>query len=122
MKKRTNRPEEVLHRHVVQYLSVVLTEETAWFHVPNGGGRSKAEAGILKAMGVKAGVADLILVYCGQHFELELKPPGRYASPNQKEWQAVIEAAGGRYGIARSIEDVREALRAWGIPTRERFY
>lgn len=31
------------------------------FHVPNGGGRSKREATILKAMGVKAGVSDLFL-------------------------------------------------------------
>ena len=31
------------------------------FHVPNGGGRSKAEAGRFKMEGVKAGVPDIFL-------------------------------------------------------------
>lgn len=30
-------------------------------HIPNGGGRSKAEAGIFKAMGVKRGIPDVFL-------------------------------------------------------------
>lgn len=34
--------------------------EDLW-HIPNGGGRSKAEAGIFKAMGTKPGVPDLEL-------------------------------------------------------------
>ena len=32
------------------------------YHVPNGGGRSAAEAGILKAMGTLSGVADITVL------------------------------------------------------------
>lgn len=44
------------------------------YHVPNGGGRSKAEAGRLKAQGVVAGVLDLSLdVARGGHFGLRIE-------------------------------------------------
>lgn len=43
-------------------VSLAGRSELSWlFHIPNGGGRSKREAGILKAMGVKPGVSDLFL-------------------------------------------------------------
>lgn len=38
------------------------------YHVPNGGSRHKAEAGKLKAMGVKRGVPDLHLDVCAGQF------------------------------------------------------
>lgn len=57
-----NRPEEALHRAGVAYLRAALPSPWIVFHVPNGGGRSKAEAGILKAMGVLAGMPDLFVM------------------------------------------------------------
>ena len=56
------RPEEALHRACVAYLRASLPKPWLCFHVPNGGGRSKAEAGILKAMGVLAGMPDLFVM------------------------------------------------------------
>jgi hypothetical protein len=56
-----NRPEEILHRACVAYLRAALPKPWFCAHVPNGGGRSKAEAGILKAMGVLAGMPDLLV-------------------------------------------------------------
>lgn len=57
-----------------------LDPDLKWLHaVPNGGGRSKAQAGILKAEGVTKGVWDLSLpVLRGQYTGLviELKKPG----------------------------------------------
>jgi len=68
-------------------------------HIPNGGGRSKAEAGRFKAMGVKSGVSDYCLpVARGGFFGLylEMKPApyrttgGRIVQPRpsaeQKKW------------------------------------
>ena len=50
---RRNRPEQAIHKAVVQYLEL---EENlgslTFFHVPNGGRRGKAEGAIFKAMGV----------------------------------------------------------------------
>lgn len=62
------RPEENLHRACVQYLQAALPKPWLVWHTPNGGGRSKAEAGILKAMGVLAGMPDLF-VMGPQHVE-----------------------------------------------------
>ncbi len=57
-----NRPEENLHRAAVAHLRASLPSPWIVFHIPNGGGRSKAEAGILKAMGVLAGMPDLLII------------------------------------------------------------
>lgn len=83
------------------------------FAVPNGGGRNKKEAGILKAEGVTAGVADVIL----------LKPSGGFASlcvefktedgrqrPTQKEWQTAAEEVGNKYVIVRSFDDFQQEI------------
>ncbi len=83
------------------------------FAVPNGGARNKREAGIMKAEGVTAGVADVIL----------LKPSGGYASlciefktedgrqqPTQKEWQAAAEGAGNKYVVIRSFDAFKEEV------------
>lgn len=60
------------------------------YHVPNGGSRHKAEAGRLRAEGVKAGVPDLCLPvargqYHGLYIELKRQRGGR-TSDHQSEW------------------------------------
>ena len=44
-----------------------------WFAVPNGGKRWPIEAAIMKGLGVRAGVADLIFIHRSRPFALELK-------------------------------------------------
>ena len=47
MASKRNRPEQQIQRAVVQYLGIMENlGELTFFHVPNGGRRSKAEAGI----------------------------------------------------------------------------
>ena len=67
-----NRPEENLHRACVAYLRAALPKPWLCWHTANGGGRSKAEAGILKAMGVLAGMPDLFV--CGPRSVLPTPP------------------------------------------------
>lgn len=60
------------------------------YHVPNGGSRHKAEAGRLRAEGVKAGVPDLCLPvargqYHGLYIELKRQRGGRI-SEEQARW------------------------------------
>ena len=77
------------------------------FAVPNGGARSKATAGMLKAEGVVAGVADLILLVPKQWaFALciEMKTAKGRQSPEQKQWQTKVEDHNYRYVICRSLE------------------
>lgn len=89
------------------------------FAVPNGGARSKATAGKLKAEGVVAGVADLILLvpkcvkanddegWYNTIFALciEMKTAKGRQSPEQKEWQAKVEEHGYKYAVCRSLEE-----------------
>ena len=50
--------EEAEQRALAQWLDL---HKILWCHVPNGGQRSKAVAGKLKAAGVKAGVPDVLV-------------------------------------------------------------
>ena len=82
-------------------------KHTVWFHVPNGGKRSKATAARLRQMGVRPGVADLILLTATMlSLAIELKiPKGGRQSDSQKGFQAAWEANGGIYKIARTPEE-----------------
>lgn len=81
------------------------------YHVPNGGGRSKAEAGVLKTMGVKAGVSDLVLAiptseYAGLY--IELKPPRSFQSRVSKEqlaWKNRMNRVGYLCRVAYGFEE-----------------
>lgn len=74
------------------------------FHVPNGGQRSREEAKILHAMGVLAGVADIILLLHGRTVFIELKhQPMRVAKQGQKG--AIVRSA------AKPQEDAQKAFQ-----------
>ena len=83
------------------------------FAVPNGGARSRIEAGIMKAEGVTAGVADLILLEARGGWGalcIEMKTRDKSnsrQSASQKTWQAAAERAGNRYEVVRTFGDFR---------------
>jgi hypothetical protein len=83
------------------------------FAVPNGGSRNKKEAANLKRQGVKAGVADVILLMprfygCGC-LCIEFKTRTGRPSPAQIEFRKQAENAGNKYVICRSAA---EGIRA----------
>jgi hypothetical protein len=86
------------------------------FAVPNGGRRGKVEARIMKAEGVVAGVADMILLVPRGGFAslcIEFKSDKGRQSPMQKAWQTAAEDAGNKYVIVRSIEEFIEAVKGY---------
>lgn len=90
-----------------------------FFHVPNGGLRSKTEAGRLKTMGVVAGVADLCLTKQGATLWLEMKTPIGSQKKAQKAFQAAQEAIGNKYVIARTVERAKQVfLEFYGVEER----
>jgi len=116
------RPEEALQKLVVQFLRVA-SPATVFFHVPNQRGtRKRFEQELLKALGVRPGVADLVFVLPeGRVGFIELKAPenGRQ-SAEQSAFEEDVRALGAPYLICRSLAEVEGALKAWGVPLRGR--
>lgn len=46
----------------------------------------------------------------GRFFSIEVKQPGRYPTPAQKEWIARVVENGGISFVARSLDDVTKVL------------
>jgi hypothetical protein len=94
--------------------------EVLVFSVPNGGLRSKAETARLKWTGLVAGIPDLAGVAPrARIFFLEVKTPGEGLSADPRDVRNRLVALGTAPATVRSIDDVRRAFGAWGIPTRE---
>lgn len=108
------------------------------FAIPNGGARSKATAGKLKAEGVVAGVADLILLVprntnpqktpygeiCieidGQIPEIwyhalciEMKTKTGRQSAEQGLWQLKVEQQGYKYAVCRSLDEFMSVVNGY---------
>ena len=113
---RRNRPEETIHRAVVDYLLLALPAGVVFFHVPNGGKRSKAEGKKFKDLGVRAGVADLAFILPGGRAAFaEIKAPKGSLTPEQKVFKEDIEELGCPWAEVRSIDDMKAALQSWGV-------
>lgn len=86
------------------------------FAVPNGGARSKATAGRLKAEGVVAGVADLLLLLPSSGYHglcIEMKTRTGRQSDLQKEWQAEVEWQGYKYEVCRSLDEFIKTINEY---------
>jgi hypothetical protein len=82
-------------------------------HIGNGEWRDVITGARLKRMGVRRGAADLLFIRPGTPpLFLEIKTRGGRQSESQLEFQALAEAAGAEYVIARSLEGALEIL--WG--------
>ena len=104
---------------IVDYVRRVAPNVEIWA-VPNGGLRSKAEAGRLKWTGVLAGVYDLTLALPGGRSAFwECKTPWGRLSQAQCEWSLHMLALGHHLALVRSIDDARAELERYGIVTRE---
>lgn len=103
---------------LVRDLALVLTPRTWFAHIPNGGWRSKAEAGIFKALGVRSGAPDLLFVHEGRAFFMELKAGDGKLSMNQVACRAELRAAGAQVETVRNLDEALYCLHKWQIPTR----
>ena len=143
------RSEEALQRALCAELRIRLMPPWMFWHTPNGGARSKAEAGMLKATGVKAGIPDLFV--CGpDHIReetragvegvrwtapkliaLELKAPPKLGprgaskakprvSPAQREVINALAQCGVPTLVVRDVDEVLRQLAQMGVPLRGR--
>lgn len=112
------RQEDQIQRAVVDWIRLACPTAIV-FHVPNGGFRTRAEAGRFKSLGVLAGVPDLIIMWPGVVAALELKTPANRPTAEQAEFGRRMTGMGHHWGWASSVDDALALLRVWGIPTRE---
>ena len=73
-------------------------------------------------MGSRKGVSDLCgtLPPYGRAVFIELKRPGRDATPDQAEFLRIMKAAGAVTGVAHSVMEVRDILIAAGYKPARR--
>lgn len=112
-----------IHRAILSWLRVVLPEAII-FHAANESRRPGRAGHVERAMnaanGVLPGVADIIGLTEWGPFFMEVKAPGGALSPAQREFRDRLAALGyDRWAVVRSIDDARDALAKWGVPTRE---
>jgi hypothetical protein len=103
--------QDCLRWFAVQY--PMLAQEGMLFHIPNEGIRLGGMGARMKREGIVRGVADLCLCVPkgGYHaLYIEMKKPGSYQRPEQKEWQRNVEKYGNRYVVCKTVEEFQNEV------------
>ena len=82
------------------------------FAIPNGGARSPATAGRLKAEGVSSGVPDLFIPAWGLWVEMK-RTKGGSLSAEQKDWIAYLESVRFCCIVGKGADDAKCKLQAF---------
>lgn len=130
MKAPRQKPRDIegpIHRSILDYLRRVLPGAVI-MHAPNElqiGHKgtdaerlrlSKAKAiaqNRAKALGMLPGFPDLLVIWRGHVWGLEVKGPGKFATDEQRHVGALIEHNGGRWAVVRSIDDAADCITRW---------
>jgi hypothetical protein len=107
--------EQQIQRAIAAYLDVALPKDTFWTAINPVPGKTRFAASMSKAMGMKPGVPDILIVDPEDHIWLEVKKEGGYLSKVQKAVHERIKDAGGLLYTVRSIDDVSEILDELGL-------
>lgn len=106
---------------IMQFLDRALPSSCKAFAVPNGGKRDRITGAILKREGVRAGVADIVILRNpGLCALIEVKTASGSLSNSQKVFRDWCAANSFPYAVVRGIGDVQAALEDWGVPLRMR--
>jgi hypothetical protein len=83
-------------------------------------GEAKTGAGLgrmarLKRMGLRSGVADIVIVKAGRAYFLELKALGGRQSERQILFEGEAKLAGAEYAVAHTFVAAQKIVRGWSI-------
>jgi hypothetical protein len=112
------RPEQEIHKAVVAHLNARAEPDVFYFHPANGGKRTAFEGRLFKALGVVAGVPDLIFCKGGRMYALELKAPKGRLTASQRECQAALKHCKANVWTAEGLDEALCVLESWGILKR----
>jgi hypothetical protein len=107
--------EQAIQAAVIQHLRRRAPRGAFWWHNWSGGYRRWRDAAIAKSLGVVAGLPDLMIVYDGKLYCLELKILGGRPSVEQLAVKAVLEANGAFCAITEGLDCALAVLEAWGL-------
>ena len=82
---------------------------------PIGGWRSRVEGAILKAIGTVAGVPDIICIFEGRFYALELKAERGRVTDVQRVVHERLREAGANVAVAHGIDQALAQLEAWNL-------
>lgn len=109
--------EKQLHLSVAQYLNIALTPPDTYTTMPLGGG-GLVRGALLKAVGTKAGIPDLLILRAGRAYWIELKTKRGSLSEQQRLMAVDLKAAGCEWCVCRSVEEVEQRLTQWNFTLR----
>ena len=115
--------EESLQRTVTDYLALCVPAPPSgpwWTAVNPIPAKSRAAAGISKAMGLRSGTPDFVLCWRGRLVGIELKAGRGRLSPSQIGAHDAITLAGGVVTTCRTLDEVAAFLTTLGVPSRAR--
>lgn len=116
--------ENSLQITVAQYLRLALHRDSFFFHCPNeipDAGqpqRMRRWREKMLAYGLRPGVPDIIVFHKSEAFAIELKWGQGELSTSQRNCHADLAAAEVPTSVCRNLDQVYEALTAWGIPLK----
>ena len=113
--------EQSLQRTVAHYLALCVPAPPSgpwWTAVNPIPAKSRAAAGISKAMGLKAGTPDIVLCWKGRLVGVELKAGRGRLARAQRETHDAISLAGCVMTTCRTLDEVMDLLAALGVPSR----
>ncbi|WP_316176173.1 VRR-NUC domain-containing protein [Bradyrhizobium sp. SZCCHNRI1073] len=113
------RPEQAIHQAVVAHLRARPESGVFFWHTPNEGKRGFVNAAHLKAMGMIAGVPDLLILKDGRLYAIEFKAPGGRLTPSQRLVIDRMRECGATAIAAFSIDEALVTLEYWGILKRD---
>lgn len=111
---RRHAPEQALQRAVGELLNFCLGGVAWWTHFPAGGGGTM-RGRILKGLGLKPGVPDILILDAGRAYWLELKAKRGWVNPIQRACHNAIGRAGCPVAVIKDIDQVLPQLKTWGI-------
>jgi len=102
---------------VARLLQLVLDPALTWWSGIDHAAQLSARYGAdRKRRGVKRGLPDFVVLFGGKLLGIEIKAGKGRATPDQVELCADWRALGALYEVARSLDEVQEILRMYGVP------
>lgn len=108
-RRSNNSPEKPIQKEILDFLEGMETlAKKPIYYFRSGAGAFKTEGGYFKTG--RAWTPDVTLVVNGKFIGLEVKAPGKKQSAKQKEVEALITKAGGKYYVVYSVLQVKTIL------------